>query len=408
METIKAPGLKWIKRSASVVPFWVADEVDVRNGYLPKTVNLRHLADAPDMLSAKCAALQADMLLWRTGYRNDPLAFDGTVRSLLRIYETHQRSPYRKLKPGSLRPYKHYLKQLHGHIGTIRLDDINGVDIMDWHDLWSGKGKYLAASAMTRAVLSGALSFGMMLRLDGCEALSTVLTETNKELPNPRRRTAKMTAEQVIALRRAAHEDKRPACALAYAITFETTLRLWDVIGQWWPLDMGGISDVINPDRCEKWFGLKWENIGEDLILEYTPSKTEDTSGSVTTYSLTKAPMVMEELAHWPIEARKGPVVVSETTGLPYREDRFQIRFAKDRKEAKVDKKIWARDLRASGITEGRASNASLDDASKVAGHTNIRTTEIYDRAVLEAADRFAEARLKARKQSGNADGNAR
>lgn len=56
---------------------------------------------------------------------------------------------------------------------------------------------------------------------------------------------------------------------------------------------------------------------------------------------------------------------------------------------------------------EGRALNASTDDAQKVAGHTNKRTTAtIYDRAVLEAADRFAEARMKGRKQSGNAGGN--
>jgi hypothetical protein len=55
------------------------------------------------------------------------------------------------------------------------------------------------------------------------------------------------------------------------------------------------------------------------------------------------------------------------------------------------------------GITEGMALNASLDDAGKVAGHTTRSTTaRIYGRAVLEAADRFADARTEGRERSGN------
>ena len=70
---------------------------------------------------------------------------------------------------------------------------------------------------------------------------------------------------------------------------------------------------------------------------------------------------------------------------------------------------IWARDLRASGITEGRAANASIDDAAKVAGHSGKRTTAtVYDRAVLEAAGCFADARILGREQSGNGGGNVR
>ncbi|MGO4843909.1 hypothetical protein AB4144_67680, partial [Rhizobiaceae sp. 2RAB30] len=61
---------------------------------------------------------------------------------------------------------------------------------------------------------------------------------------------------------------------------------------------MGGISDVINPDRNEKWFGLKWDNVDADLVLTFTPSKTADSTGRTVTYRLTNAPMVMEELQH--------------------------------------------------------------------------------------------------------------
>lgn len=406
---VKAPGLKWRKLASGLSPVWVADEADVKNGFHPKTVNLRQMADHPEMLAAKCNSLQADMILWRMGHRADPHKFDGTVKSLLSIYETHARSPYRKLKPGSLRPYKHYLRKLHGHIGAIRLNDINGVDLMEWHDFWSENGRYLAAAAMARSVLKAAVSFGVMLRYDGCIALSEVLRETSRKLPSPSSRDATITASQVVKLRQAAHARGAKSAALAYAMAFETVLRLWDVTGQWVPMDAVGFSDVIDNSRREKWFGLKWENIDADLTLTFTPSKTADKTGKTIIFHLTKAPMVIEELMHWPVDKRTGPVIVAEQTGLPYLEQNWRRRFHKDRIAAGISSEVWARDLRASGITEGRASDASIDDAAKVAGHSSSRTTKkVYDRAVLEAADRFADARIRGREQSGNMSGNGR
>jgi len=88
-------------RANGVVPVWVADEAGVKAGYIPKTVSLKQFADQPDILAARCAILQAEMLLWRSGRRNDPMAFDGTVKSLSSIYQRHELSPFRKLKPST-------------------------------------------------------------------------------------------------------------------------------------------------------------------------------------------------------------------------------------------------------------------------------------------------------------------
>lgn len=399
MEKVKAPGLKWMKRANGHVPVWVADENDVKAGYRPKTVNLSFLADDGDLLIAKCNSLQSDMLLYRAGYRGRKGEYDGTIRSLLMLYQEHEESPYRQLKPGSLRPYNHYLIRLEHHIGVRRVDSVDGIDIRRWHKDWSTDGKHLAAAAMVRAVLEAAVSFGVMMRLKGCVELRETIQAARRKLPQPRPRTAVATPEQVTAARAAAHANGRPSSALAYALTFETTLRLWDVIGQWWPMDMGGISSVLDPDRQLKWFGLQWEDIDADLVLRYTPSKTEDASGKEIIYPLTKAPMVIEELQHWPREKRTGPIIVAEETALPYRAKIFAQRWSVDRKAAGLPAKLWARDLRASGITEGRASDVSTDDAAKVAGHsTKATTAKIYDRAVVEAADRFATARMKGRR----------
>lgn len=398
MEKIKAPGLKWIKRKASETPVWVADETAVKQGYAPKTVNLLHLTDRPEQLVAKCVALQADLNLWRTGYQETPAGFDGTIRSLLSRYQSDPESPYHALRPGTRRPYDHYLRNMTAVIGERRIDAITGIDLKRWHNSWSDGGRMLASSAMQRAILDAAVSFGIMCRFAGCIELREVLKAAGRKLPQPKRREIALSAEQVIAARQAAHADGRPSSALAYALIFETTLRLWDVIGQWWPLDTDALSEIHN--RGKKWFGLRWENIGPDMVLRYTPSKTKDKTGRTVTYPLLAAPMVVEELAHWPVEKRIGPVIVYEATGLPYASNRFSTKWRTDRDAAGIPANAWARDLRASGISEGRAYAATIDDTAKVAGHSSTKTTSIiYDRANLEAAERFAAVRSAGRKK---------
>lgn len=192
--------------------------------------------------------------------------------------------------------------------------------------------------------------------------------------------------------------------ALAYALVFETTLRLWDVIGQWWPMDAPLISDVVmtphtSMKEAKKWLGLRWEDIGQDLVLRYVPSKTSAKTGMAVTFPLGRAPMVMEELAHWPDNKRTGPVVVCGGTGMPWTPNYFAEFWREDRKAAGIGDNVWARDLRASGISEARAGGVATDDAAKVAGHASTKTTAaVYDRANLEAAERFAEARVSRRK----------
>jgi integrase len=395
MEKIKAPGLRWIRPD---YPCWVPLPRDVKSGFRPKTIPLVHVRENPTQLVALCNKYQAELELWRTGYERDTSIFDGKISTLLKRYENDEDSPYRALRPSSLVPYRFYLPKLLEHIGDRSVEIATGVDLIKWHKVWSADGKYLAASAMMRAVLAAAVSYGVMLRLDGCADFLAVIKETNKKIPQPRRREFVVTAEQVIAARKSAHEHGRPGWALAYALAFETTLRLWDVTGQWVPLDSPGVSDVTT--RRYKWFGAKWDCIDSDLVLRYVPSKTSGKTGKSVTYPLAMAPMVMEELEHWPEDKRVGPIIVWKR-GLPPLVDKFRDGWRVDAAAAGISKDVWARDLRASGITEARAGDANLDDAAMVAGHSSKRTTAaVYDRANLQAAERFADARLKERKKS--------
>ena len=153
-----------------------------------------------------------------------------------------------------------------------------------------------------------------------------------------------------------------------------------------------------------KWFGPTWQHVDQNLILRYTPSKTDRTTGEEIVIDLRACPMVMEELALMPDAERTGPLIKDKKTGLPYRRERHAEAWHIARKAAGIPASAWNRDLRASGSTEARAAEAMIDDLKKVAGHSERSNTmaTVYDRAKLEAHRRVVKARTAFR--SGKSD----
>lgn len=297
MERAKAPGLKYrARKNGSSVSYWVASEAAVKAGYVPKSVRLSYTIEAD--LIARCQRLQAEMLLWMGGNKASTPQFDGTFTSLFRIYETDPESTYKELKPSSLVPYEVYLRKLYGHIGDRLIAACDGRDVKRWFAVWSapdqpGGRRKIAAARMALAVLKAAISFGIACRLAGCKEFRIILDEMEFEGTKPR--TAAPTALQVVALREVAHAAGAPERALLYALQFETTLRLWDVAGDWIPISDPRPSAVLGP--AGKWVGLTWGNIDADLVLRMTPEKTAETSEARIAIDLKECPMVMEELA---------------------------------------------------------------------------------------------------------------
>jgi hypothetical protein len=214
----------------------------------------------------------------------------------------------------------------------------------------------------------------------------------------PRPRIEAPTAVEIVAARKAAHDLGHPLAALAYALQFEGAMRQWDVIGKWVPLADKKPSSIL--DGTSKWVGPMWSQIDENLILRYTPAKTEFTSGAEVVLDLRMLPMVTEELATVPDDARRGPLIVNPRTGLPYRNWYFGEVWRKVRKLTGISTTVWNRDTRAGAVTEARQAAASTDDVAKLAGHANKRTTaRVYDRDRLEAMRRIAKARKTHREQ---------
>ena len=72
-------------------------------------------------------------------------------------------------------------------------------------------------------------------------------------------------------------------------------MRQEDVTGNWVLLSDKKASLII--DGREKWIGPMWSQIDENMILRYTPKKTQFTSGATVTLDLSMMPMVVEDLS---------------------------------------------------------------------------------------------------------------
>jgi hypothetical protein len=394
----KSPGLKWRERKGGAVPYWFADSAAIKSGYPVKSVNLSHFADRPELLIARAQVLQKEMLRWISGDRGAQPRFDGTFKSLLEIYQTDPESTYNTtIKKHTARSYATYLRKMTDHIGARRLDECDGRDVRRWFKQWKDASG-LGAARMALSVLKAAVSFGVICRTRGCVEFQAVLREMEFEaLPS---RIFAPTAEHISAARKAAHAAGRPLNALCYAIQFETTLRQWDVIGQWVDLDDPRPSVVLGYGK--KWIGPTWSAIDDNLIMaKVKPTKTEDTTEVTVSFDLAVCPMVCEELAQIARDERKGPLIVNPSTGLPYIRQSWRNAWAADFKAAGLPKGMWNRDLRAGGITEGGKAGASKDDRRKLAGHAKEATTEVYDRDQVEAHRRVMQARKQFRDKNG-------
>jgi integrase len=112
--------------------------------------------------------------------------------------------------------------------------------------------------------------------------------------------------------------------------------------------------------------------------------------------------MVLVELGMVPEKVRRGPLIVSPKTGLPYAYERFRDLWRTVSDRAGISREVWNRDLRAAAVTEARQGAAPTDDVAKVTGHANKRTTaQVYDREHLEAHRRVMKARVAHRGKDG-------
>lgn len=420
-EGLIAPGINWRRRANGWVAYWVARGDIVAKGYSFKSMRLwppsaqaqRLEPDAEEWqtISSACIRAQNEMLEWAnpSGRQYDPRdLYDGTYESLDRIYQTDPDSPFQSLRHDAKRSYSSKSRSVIAAVGKARIPQLTFRDFKRWHEGFCSPngGEDQPRHARGHGLMTHVrivIGFGALLRLPGCKEAKDTLSDM--EFQTPKRREEYMEAWHAIAIRRQAHLDGCPSIALAQALMFEFGARQKDVIGEYVPQSEPGISDVL--DHGDKWIlGMTWEEV-KDGILEHRLSKSlsradigNKQAGKIKRYDLSLYPMVMEEISLIPLEKRKGPMVVAEHTGRPWRGKVFQRRWRKIANAAGVPKTIQNRDSRAGAATEADNSQAGEDRIRQALGHSRATTTRIYMRGEDAATAEVAVLRVKNRRQT--------
>lgn len=414
------PGLNWRARATGGTFYWVARPDIVERGYSLKSARLWPPSASPRLeptadewfeIASSCARLQSQMLEWgnckTTGF--DPRAiYDGTMKSLIRVYLTDPDSPYRELRDAAQYSYSSGLRTLEASVGGARLLELTFRDFKRWHEGFckpKGPGGMLCKARAHRLMTLTRIlmAFGALVKLPGCADAKAALA--GMEFANPKRRTVFMTPGQCIAIRIHAHKAGFPSIAFTQAAMFELGTRQKDIIGETIPLSDPGISDEIYHAR--KWVhGMHSSEISPDLIWTHRLSKSlrgrnaimDPGAGKLEQFDLKAYPMLMEEIGY--LEGRKGAIVICERTGRPWNQSSFGSTWRKIARAAGVPDHVQNRDSRAGSITEGRKSGNTLENMRIHAGHSRLQTTEGYDRADLETRNNVAQLRVKHRQQT--------
>jgi hypothetical protein len=315
--------------------------------------------------------------------------YDGTVASAVKAYRTHPQSPYQALKhPTRIRDYEPSLRLIVQTVGKRRIDDLVGSDFRRWFEQWGTKGRARRAHGAIRKLRS-VFSFGTTERLKGCAQAREILSLMEFATPEPRR--VKMEYRQALAVCARAIRSGRPSIALTQALQWDTALRRIHIIGEWLPLEAGDAGGIVRGNT--KWRGLTVADISAKNILT-VPITAKNKAA--TEHDLAKCPLVQMVLKRITLPAF-GPLIVSEATGLPYRENYYATDWRSIATAAKIPESIWSMDARAGAISEAEIAT-DLESARKMAGHTTVKTTQGYVRnGDLDNNRKVADARAKLR-----------
>jgi hypothetical protein len=391
-----APGLKWRRTKHGWEARWRARADLVKQGFRPAIVRL--WATEPDGLEPtdfersyiqdRCTSLQAEMLVWGRGGLPDE-QFDGTVASLVRAYQTDEDSSYKAIRYNTRQFYDSLCGMVIRDLGDKAISSLTARDLLRWHRQY---GDRIAMGHSLVGMLRTLSTFGAtILGVKDCRELKLMLGDMRFKAPKPR--LERLTAQQVIAIRK--HAPK--SIALAQALQFELTLRQKDVIGEWVPISEPGMSAIISGNA--KWLrGLDWKEIDADWICKHVTSKRQ----KEIVVDLKLAPMVMEELGSdrnaYPAT---GPVVVNESKGLPWTAVDFRRIWRQVANGAGVPASVKNMDTRAGAISEASDAGASLDKVRKAATHSNIGMTQRYSRGDQEAIAEVMQMRKTKRDRDG-------
>jgi hypothetical protein len=312
--------------------------------------------------------------------KNEGHASTVTVASVAHSYRTDERSRYRKLRHKTRESYDCLLRRLERDLGPEQIANLDRERLLRVHAEWmKASGVSMAHSLIT--MLRGLATFGSTILKDrACRELRITLHDM--DFPMAKRRAERLTRDDVIAIRRKAHEMGRPSMALAQALQFDCELRQKDVIGEWVPKNSEpGESDVTDGDL--KWLrGIRWERVDQRLLLRHRTS----ISLKEIEVNLRSAPLVLEELMlmYGLDEAEvfdrsklppSGPIIICEFTEAPWASHEFRRWWRKIADACGISKNVRNMDSRPRAASEGPATRAG--NGKNISAHGQNETHEV-------------------------------
>jgi hypothetical protein len=350
-----------------------------------------------------------DVIVWtppaeRPGNTIDiaaPFTQRPTLGDIVRQYQTDPLSTFHKLRFHVRRNHKALLRRIIARHGATPLSEITGRTLVAWHAEWATDGKVAMGHSFT-AQIRTLCGFGFTLLADReCERLCLVLNKMRFEMAPSR--VDRLTADQVEMVRMWAHIVGWHSIALAQALQFELMLRQKDVIGEWVPDSEPGQSDI--QWRGQKWLrGIRWSEISDDLILTHTTSKRQ----KAIVVDLKLAPMVMEELEFLDEMPDDEPVIMCESTCMPYATPEFRRKWRIVANYAGIPENVRNMDSRSGAISEAFEAGVKGERIQKTATHSDIGMTQKYNRGDAMAASSEVQMGRVAARRSAARDGETR
>lgn len=324
-----------------------------------------------------------------------------TVSNLIAAYKSDPYSRYHVVRFPTRSNYDSLTRRLERDCGSMLLSDLaDARTLTELHRGWLGADNHIAMAHSLMGMIRTLATFGAtFMRSHDCREVKALLHDLKFSMTKPRKTI--ITAAQVIALRRQAWKAGHPSIALAHAGQFSFTFRQKDIIGEIVPASEPG-SGFPMPDG-RKWMrGIHWGELDRDLILRHTTSKRN----KPVEIDVKLAPMFMEELRLHrdaglldTMILRGGPIIVNESTGLPYSAVQFRRIWRGLATAAGIPKHVYNMDSRAGAITEALRLGAPINSVRKGATHSNQSQTENYDRGDADAIALVMGIRAQAHEQ---------
>jgi hypothetical protein len=277
-----------------------------------------------------------------------------TLRQLIECYRTDPDSNFPALQYHVRIKHGRELDRLIREHGGDQLRNIRFRSVVAWYGIWIDGGKIATGRSLLDR-LRELFRFGSNFLEDReCVRLFEGLSELRLESLPPR--TVHMTLEQAKAIGKTAHEHFGwGSIAFAQALQYELLLGQKDAIGEWVPKGEPGEACLVVGEK--KWLrGLRWSDIDGNMILRHRVGSARRS----IKVDLKTAPMVLEEMELSVTRSTSGPVVICDTTGLPWLTAEFRRKWRLVAQKAGVPDNVTNRDSFPAGMIRGGPDRAKI------------------------------------------------